>query len=133
MIISFISAALPRSRAVAMCPRILGSLPYRTGLFLNKYDLYHVSCDKVKYPVYNNSVIALVQRFIFMWTNICIPIHKFVGMNAAVGPYKNKSLNSCDKFYDYLVMLSTANLCTEWVIPKVRGIIWLILAVRVFN
>ncbi len=27
----------------------------------------------------------------------CIPTHKFVGMNAAVGPYKNKSLNLCDK------------------------------------
>ncbi len=51
----------------------------------------------MKYQVHlYNSVIALVQRFIFVWANRCISTHKFVEINAPVGPYKNKSLNSCD-------------------------------------
>ncbi len=56
----------------------------------------------VNYEAYNNSVIALVQRFIIVWTNSCILTHKFAEINAAVGPYKNKSLNSCDSLNYYI-------------------------------
>ncbi len=50
----------------------------------------------MKQQVYIISAIALVQQFIFVLANSCIPTHEFVRMNAAVGHYKNKSLNSCD-------------------------------------
>ncbi len=53
-----------------------------------KYELISRNVIKLKQQVYNNSVIALVQRFIFVWT---------VEMNAALAPYKNKSLNSFDE------------------------------------
>ena len=43
--------------------------------------------------MYSNSVIALVQRFIFVQT------HTPVWMDAVIGPYKNKSLNSYDSPY----------------------------------
>ena len=72
----------------------------QNGLFLLKLGLNVAQCvHKMKQQEYNkyNRVIALVQRiFIFVWANSCIPTHKFVAMIAAVGPYKNKSLNSCD-------------------------------------
>ncbi len=41
--------------------------------------------DRIKEgTVYNNSVVALVQRLILAWSNSCIVTHKFVGMNTSV-------------------------------------------------
>ncbi len=42
--------------------------------------------------------ITQVQRLtsIFVWTNRCIHSHRPMSQNAAVGPYKDKSLNKCD-------------------------------------
>ncbi len=66
------------------------------GFSCVKYDVISYNMFW-KWSSSNNSIITLAQQFIFLWTKSCILTHRFIGMNTAVGPYKIKSLNLCDK------------------------------------
>ncbi len=67
------------------------------GVFLCKTPLNIMQpVLKMKQQVYNNRVITLVQRFIFVRINNCSLTQNFIRITAAVGPYKSKSWNSSD-------------------------------------